>query len=47
MNESDWEKVIVVCLALMTVLALVFTALFRVWIIESDLPLWLKAILWG
>lgn len=46
MNDG-WEKVMIILMILMTVLALAFTAVFRVWIIESDLPLWLKAILWG
>ena len=46
MNDG-WEKVIIIFMILMTVLALAFTGMFRVWIIESDLPLWLKAILWG
>lgn len=47
MNEKNWEKVIVVCAVLTAILAIVASVLFRMWIIKSDLPLWLKLVLWG
>lgn len=46
MKNIDWEKVIAVGMILIAVLAIVASVLIRMWIVNADLPLWLKLVLW-
>ena len=46
MKERDWEKIIAACMVLIAILAIVAAVLIRMWIINADLPLWLKLVLW-